>query len=270
MIGAGAAALAAALWMLGAPAASAEVAVGTRIPAAELPSVAGGRRPILASGKVNVLVFFRPGQAHSAKGLAQVARVHRDLASRPVAWTAIASDRFSAAEVEAAARAAGFKGAALLDEGDAVYGTLEVRLHPVVLVVARDGTVAAYQPVTQIDFEPIVRARVRRALGEIGEEQLQKALSPPAAVQGGETANAERYTKLAEQLLRAGDLDRALESARKGLEHDPSLARAHAVLGAILAAQNNCPEAVRSFRAALALDAKATGAAEGLKRCAGN
>ena len=247
--------------------ARAEVVLGMRLEPVSLPSASGGKQPAIAPGKVNVLVFFKPGQAHSMTGLAQVARVQKGLRSRPVVWAAIASDRFSAAEVAAAAQAAGFTGAALLDPSDELYGKLEVRIHPVVIVVSTGRAVVASQPFTKLNFEQLVRARVLNALGELDDAQLQRVLNPPPALQGGEANVARRYLKMGERLLSAGDLPHALDAAHKSLDHDPTLAAAHALLGNVLAAQGKCADAAKSFAAALAIDPKDPSAQDGKKRC---
>jgi len=155
----------------------------------------------------------------------------------------------------------------LVDHGDEVYGALGLALHPVVIIVGRDKKLAAFEPFRKLNYCPVVQARIRLLLGEISEADMEKVLSPPRAVQGGNDQVAKRYRAFAERLFQDKKYESALESVRKSLEKDPQLATAHALLGEILAAQEKCAEAIPAFEQALAIDASLASAKESLARC---
>jgi Flp pilus assembly protein TadD len=70
-----------------------------------------------------------------------------------------------------------------------------------------------------------------------------------------------------QDLLAKQNWEKALESARKGQERDPTFAGAHTLAGQALAGMGKCAEAVHEFETALKLDSKETAAAEGKKGC---
>ena len=67
---------------------------------------------------------------------------------------------------------------------------------------------------------------------------------------------ARRHLKLGEMLFKGGNLEKALENAKKSLALDNTLAGAHSLLGAVLAAQGNRALAQKEFDEALKLDPK--------------
>jgi len=154
------------------------------------------------------------------------------------------------------------------DRGDELYGRLGVALHPVVVIVGRDKKLAAFEPFRSVDFCAVVTARVRHALGEIGDAELQAALDPPKSKEGGDEQVAARYRALAQMQLKSGSPEKALESVKRSLEKGSKVAATHALLGEILLAQGRCAEALPAFREALVLDATNAAAKAGIERCA--
>jgi len=260
-------ALLSALLALARPALGAEV--GDTVEEAQLPTLAGGKAPLVGGAKANVFVFAKPGQEHSRTTLVALARMEKQFAGKPVRFAAVVSDRFSPEEVGAFVRTTGFASPVLIDAGEALYSKLRIRLHPVVGVVDKRRKLLSLLPFTKLDYEPSVRAEIQFALGEITEEQLKRIRTPPPATQGGAANVAQRYLKMGERLFSVKDYPKALDSASKSLAHDPNLAAAHSLIGAIRAATGHCSEALHDFDAALALDPKDARALEGKPGCAG-
>lgn len=240
---------------------------GTPLADAELATLQGGKARLLAAEGVSVLVFFRPEHERSIELLKGLAACRRAFVGRPARWIAVVSDAAPAEAVRAAVRETRLDVPVLIDEGDAVYGRLGVAMHPAVVIVDRSHRLAAFEPFRAVDYCARVSARLRRALGDIGEAELEEALNPPRAVEGGDAQAARRYRALAEALLKAGNAQKALESARRSVELDPGLASAHALLGSILSSQGQCAEAAPAFRRALEIDPALSGARAGLERC---
>jgi len=111
----------------------------------------------------------------------------------------------------------------------------------------------------------VLRARILRALGEISEAELARALDPPRAGMPGDDPRmvARRDVSLGRMLLSRGNAPRALESARRALALDPSSPAAHVLAGEALAAEGDCAAARASFDRALALDPADRAAAAG-------
>ncbi len=249
------------------PASAAHAAVGTPVPNMEMPLIEGGKANVLKDVEASVLVFFRPNQERSLGALRELAQCQAGFAGKSVHWVAVVSGTAPAETVNAMLRDSRFAAPVLVDSGDALYGSLGLALHPVVVIVGRDRKLAAFEPFRSIDYCSVISARIRHVLREINDEQLAVALDPPKSIQGGNGQVARRYRAYAETLFRDQKYDKALENVKKSLDKDPQLAPAHALLGQILAAQGNCAEALPAFRQALALDAGNASAKEGLERC---
>jgi tetratricopeptide (TPR) repeat protein len=245
---------------------AAHAAIGTPVPDAELATLQGGTARVLGNG-VSVLVFFRAKQDRSVAALRELAQCSQQMAGKPVRWVGVVSDTVPAQDAAALASGAGFNAPVLVDRGDELYGRLGIALHPVVVVVDRDRRLAAFEPFRAFDFCAVVTARVRHALGEIGDAELRAALEPPKSMEGGDEQVAARYRALAQMQAKSGNLDKAMDSIRRSLDKAPKAAVSHSVLGEILAAQGRCAEALPAFREALTLDGANTAARAGVERC---
>lgn len=243
------------------------VAVGERVADEELRTLEGGRHRLLQKGaKVNVLLFFRPEQERSVDTLRDMAACEREFAGKPVHWVGIVSDAVDPAAVRDAVTVSGIRMPVLVDEGDALYGRLGVRLHPAVGVVDGAGKLAAYEPFREINYCERVRARIRLLLGEIGQAEWDAVDRPPASVTRTDEGVARRHANYARMLYKVGKYDQALAEAQQSLGIAPS-ADAYAIQGQVLAAQKKCPEALRAFEAALKIDPVHAVAQEGKKAC---
>ncbi len=249
------------------PASAAHAAIGTPVANAEMPLIEGGKAYALKEAEANVLVFFRPKQERSLEALRELAQCQVGFSGKSVHWAAVVSASAPAGEVTAIMRDTGFAAPVLVDNGDALYSSLGLALHPVVVLVGKDKTLAAFEPFRSVEFCTIVGARIRHALGELSDAELRNVLSPPTATQGGSEQVARRYRAFAEALFKDQKYDKALENVRKSLDKDPRLAPAHALLGSILTTQGNCAEAIPAFNKALEIDAASSSAREGLARC---
>lgn len=229
----------------------------------EMPALTGDKLHLLGNATANVFIFFKPGQEHSNATLKQIAVCEKELAGKSVRWVAIVSDRFSKAEIEAEVKETGIAMPVLIDVGDALYGKLGVALTPVVGITDSNHVLTAYQPFAKVNYAEVIRARIRRVLGEINDQEMEQVLNPPEIIQGSDAEVARRRLRLAGKQYQAGNYDKALEDVKKSLEKDARPAAAHALLGQILAAQGKHGEALKAFEDALKLDPSNTNALEG-------
>lgn len=245
----------------------ANVAVGTLLDDPVLPTLDGGRAALLSrQAAASLFVFVRPHQDHSLEALRALEAIRRELPGKPVRFVAVVSDAWKPAEVRALVQAAGLEWPVLIDVGDAVYGKLGVRLHPVVGIADRSLRLAAYEHYRRINFGEIVLARLRVLLGELSERDMGRVLEPERAGAAGPEAAARRHLGLARALWRRGALEKALEAVRRSLEAAPSAA-AYALQGELLAARGDCRAARPSFQAALKIDPAEAVALQGLQGC---
>ena len=215
--------------------AAGHVEIGTQVEAAELESLAGGRVPLLGNGQVNVLVFVRPGQAHSEETLRRLAERQPALAGKAVHLVAVAPAAGPRDQLKALVARAGFVAPVLLDDEDRVYGRLELRQHPVVVIADTRGKIHAIEPYQRLRYGELLVARVRFLLGELDHAELDRVLRPERAAFPNEVGGgpATRQVKL-------GDLE---------------------------AAKGHCAQAGKAYREALRLQPGHQGALEGLSRC---
>lgn len=258
-------ALAGLLWA-GPARAFANVPIGALVENDVLPALSGGEMPLLGETNVSVFIFFKPGTEHSNQAMAQIARLEKELAGKPIHWCAIVSDRVPKAEVETAVRESGLAMPILVDRGDALYGKLGAFLHPVVGITDGNHRLAAYQPFAKVNFAAVIRAQILRALNEISDEELAAVLQPVAVQWGGETSVAHRYLRLAEKQFQATNYAQAMTNIQKSLEKNPT-AEAYVLQGKILLGRGSRAEALMAFEAALKLDPQNTNALAGSKSC---
>ena len=232
------------------------VAVGDTLENVELPTLAGGREALLSpKAQANVFIFFRPQQENSLSALKALSECERQLAGKPVHWVAVVSSSWSVQEVKASVAAAGARMPVLIDQGDALYGRLGVRLHPAVGVTNGKFQLLAYEPFQQINYCDRVRGQVRYALGEISQAELARADAPARALMPNEIqgAVANRHVKMGEMYLGMEQYEKAATEARLVIEKEPRFAPAHVLLGDALSAAGKCEEAKLAYQAAVKL-----------------
>jgi len=225
---------------------------GMTMPDRTLPTSDGQRAPLLAPGKVNVIVFARAGHEHSVSALRQLAQLEREVAAKPVRLAIVVSGDDAPAEVAEMLRETGVRGPALVDQGDALYGELGVAIYPSAGIVGKDRKLTAFQAFRKVNYLDAMRAQVAFALGEIDQAALARSLDPEAApIASGGRARAR--LSLGRRLLAAGDAKGAIASARAAIGIDPASAEAHALLAEGLAKAGECEEAAKEAAQARSL-----------------
>lgn len=217
--------------------------VGEVVPSPVLRAVGGGRQALLAGGAAaHVLVFVRPNQDHSVETLAALTTCAERFGGKPVRWVAVVSSGWSDDVVRGAVAASRTPMPVLVDEGDALYGRLGVRVHPTIAVTDARGRLVAWEPFHKVNQCDRLAARVARALGEADDAAVALADQPPPGLFPNqiEGAVANRHVRMGEKFFRAGLYARAAEEARLVLEGDPRHAGARLLLADALAAQGSC------------------------------
>jgi tetratricopeptide (TPR) repeat protein len=244
------------------------VQIGDRIDDAELRTLDGKRDRLLARGvKANVFVFFRLQQDRSLDTMKDLAGCEKEFAGKPVRFVGVVSDSWPAGEVQAFVREAGVKMPVLVDDGDALYGKLGIRLHPVIGIVDGQRRLVAFEPFRQINYCDRVKVRIRRALGEASEAEVARVDEPERTVTHTDAGVARRHLNFARQLHRIGQDEKALDEVKKSLAFAPS-AEAYALQGEVLVALRRCPDALRAFEIAAKLEPSNAAARDGRKGCA--
>ncbi len=243
------------------------VQIGDVVQDVQLQTLDGGQARLLQKGvKANVFVFFRPEQERSVDTLKDLATCEKEFAAKPVRFVGIVSDSWPADEVKALVKETGVKMTVLVDKGDALYGALGIRLHPVIGMVDARGKLTAFEPFRQINYCERVKIRIRFLLGEVAESEIAKVDEPERSpLPHSEEGVAKRHLNFARMLHKIGQDDKALEEVAKGIVVAPGAA-AYALQGEILAALRRCPEAARAFDAALKIEPANAVATEGKQK----
>jgi hypothetical protein len=260
---------AAASWPGGAVAFT-NVEVGQRVENRSLPTLDGGRHALFDQAvRANVFVFVRPKQEHSTEVLRQMAECQRDFMGKSVHWVAIVSGAAAKEDVRALVAETGVQMTILVDDADALYGALGVRLHPTIGIADGEGKLLAYEPFRKVNYCDVVRARIRHALGEIDAAEVERTVHPGKALLPDEVpgAMANRYVNMGRMFARKGDLSKAESSAREALAKDSGWAPAHVLLGDVLAGKGDCEGAAKEYAEAGRLDAASLTAATSRDRC---
>lgn len=232
-----------------------DVAVGARLKNRDLRTLDGKTVPFLTSARANVFVFIRAGHGHCVDTLAQIARLEEELRGKPVRFLGIVSDTDAPDEVRAMIRETGIRMPVAVDEKDALYGELGVSLHPTIGIADDRQKLVGYQAFRKINLLDILRGRIRVALGEISEADLQALIEPQATEVAVNRARAR--INLAKGLLAAGDLEGAVSSARAAVALEPTRSDTHAMLAETLAQAGKCEESTREAAQARFLDPRA-------------
>lgn len=247
---------------LGAAAYGATLKPGDAFPGQTLPDRAGEQLPLHGKADVTVVLFFKAGQEHSNLAAQSLRELRKELEKRSLAWLLVVSDRTPPETV--AQLATEFPVG--LDTEDALYGNCGIVMEPSAVLLDRAGKVLAFQQFRKVGFQPLLRAEILHALGEIPTAALDAVRHPAPAVLSTDASVAFRRAKLALRLYEAGQFAKALESAQISVERNPTHAEHHLLLGRILAALNRKPEAAAAFREALRLAPDLTAAQQELDR----
>jgi tetratricopeptide (TPR) repeat protein len=238
------------------PPASARAENGTVVVNASMRTLAGGTEKLLSTrAKANVVVFFRPNQERSLDALKQMAVCEKELAGKPVNWVAVVSSLEPAADVKAMVAASGIRMTVLVDENDAVYDALGVRMHPMVAILDAKCRVVTMEAYRQVDYCDIIKTNIKILLGEATQAQLDASTNPTASELPGSNPmkKAMRDVNMARRLVEIGENAEAVKFAQRALLVAP-VPEAFSVLGQAYAKQGKCPDAQRAFDQALKLN----------------
>jgi tetratricopeptide (TPR) repeat protein len=244
---------------------------GTIVENVELKTLAGGKEKLLSNKvKANIFVFFRPAQERSTDALKQMAACEKEFAGKPVRWVALVSSTEKPEEVQPMVTESGIKMPVLIDEGDALYNKLGIRLHPMVGIMDAKGKLFAIEPYRQIEYCDLIRTRIQIALGEKTEADLARIENPDKGGLPGDDPmkKATRDVNMARRLFEIGQYQKAIDRAKKALEIAP-IPRGFSLQAEGYSKLGKCAEANTLADQALKLDPTDKWATDAKAACAG-
>jgi tetratricopeptide (TPR) repeat protein len=242
---------------------------GTLVPNVELQTLGGGKEKLLSpKAKANVFVFFRPNHDRSLDALKQMAACQKELAGKSIHWVAVVSASETPADVQAAVAESGLRMPVLLDQNDALYDQLGVRLHPMVGIADAKFRIVTMEAYRQIEYCDIIKMHLKVLLGEATQAQLDSTINPAASELPGADLmkKAMRDVNMARKLIDIEEYAEAVKFAQKGLMVAP-VAEGFTQLGRAYAKLGKCPDAVRAFDQALKMNPADAAAAAGKASC---
>lgn len=218
-------------------AADSRVAVGDVVQSAEMKTLDGKSAPLLSrKARVNVIVFFRPGQAYSLETLQGIASCTQEFASKPVHFAAVVSSSWTAEEVKETVVEAGVHMPVLIDRGDELYGRLGVQVHPAVVVLDDKQRVVAHEPFRRVNYCDRVRGKIQYALHEIDLVEMKRTEDPNFTA-AADRPGSDPFVSARRFLVGSGEFEEAVPTVKAILEKEREVAPAHALLDDVPAAE---------------------------------
>lgn len=137
-----------------------------------------------------------------------------------------------------------------LDQDRAAYATLGIFVMPTVLLVDKDGKVAAGMGYSH-DMLDRLKGSVEVMLGEKTQEQFLADLRPEMIEKSAEEKASLRHLGFGLTMLKRGQLDVAIRELAKAVEIDPTLVQAHIQLACIYLEKDQLDAAEKSIARAL-------------------
>jgi Tfp pilus assembly protein PilF len=140
-----------------------------------------------------------------------------------------------------------------LDENQKAYATLGIFVMPTVLLVDKDGNVAAGMGYSR-DLMDRLKGAVEIMLGEKTAEQVAAELRPEMIEISAEEKASRRHFDFGMVMLKRGQLDAAIREFGKAVEVDPGMSKAHLQLGCLYLGNNELENAEKSINKTLEAD----------------
>ncbi|MHC4413755.1 MAG: peroxiredoxin family protein [Planctomycetota bacterium] len=234
--------------MPGSPAVRADhlrnVKPGQEMPVFSLPTLRGGT--ISASdlkGKTVILVFLSAQQRNSEDAAASARSVHRDLGHEDVALVFVTADTARTPYFRHLRDATGFREPLGLDFDRGLYGDAGLIVLPTTIVIDRDWKLAHVISAYKSDYEHVLEACVRHALGLISDDELEGRLKTETFRRNRPLDKVARHRAAAKLLRKSGLLDDAENELRAALQIDPNDAQTRLDLASLCLAADRVAEA---------------------------
>jgi len=140
-----------------------------------------------------------------------------------------------------------------MDESQKAYGELGIFVVPSVLLIDKDGKVAAGLGYSH-DFEDRLKGEIEVLLGEKTKDQVESELRPEMKERSAEEKKTARHLNLALVMKKRGQIDSAIAELQSAIALDPNMAEAYGELGCLLIDKGKIEEAKKTLDKAYELD----------------
>jgi tetratricopeptide (TPR) repeat protein len=140
-----------------------------------------------------------------------------------------------------------------MDQAQKAYGDLGIFVVPSVLLVDKDGKVAAGLGYSH-DFTDRLKGEVAVMLGEKTRAEVEKELRPEMKEKSEEEKKSGRHLEMAMVMIKRGQVDSAISELQKAIAIKPDMVEAQAHLGCLYIDKGQLEEAKKALDKAYELD----------------
>jgi len=235
------------------------IAVGDPVPSLTFQGLADGASVTVESLKGNpaVLVFWGADienkKERSLKTFAAIEEILPFLEERKIEVLLVNAQGDAREVVQSVVSELSGKMPAYMDEANKAYRDLGIFVVPSVLLIDKDGKVAAGLGYSH-DFQERLKGEVEVLLGEKTQAEVENELRPEMKEKTAEEKKTVRHLNLALVMKKRGQLDSAIAELQSAVAIDPDMAEAHGELGCLYIDKGKIEEAKKALDKAYELD----------------
>lgn len=182
--------------------------------------------------KALIVVFLSPGHKRSARAVADVKEIVRQLGvNAKQLQIVIAVDDSNGVDFSSMQKGPAKDVHVLLDSEYKLWGKFGIIAIPTVVISDTNDKVLCVKPGHGYDFVPVVRAYLNQALGLAQKKTPEDAGRVKTVANNTITARLKRHLQMAKMLEQKGRLESAVAEIQKAIELDPGSAEAAMELG---------------------------------------
>lgn len=234
--------------------------VGDPVPDVTLKPMEAGKSAVTFSGlkgKPFIAVFWGADLPEkierSAKTLAEIETLALFLKERNVQRFSVNVQNDEAATINEVASKSNSTIDIYLDENKKAYATLGIFVMPTVLLVDKNGNVAAGMGYSR-DLIDRLKGSVEIMLGEKTAEQVAAELRPEMKEASAEAKASRRHYDFGVVMMKRGQVDAAIREFAKAVEVDPAMSDAHVQISCLYLGKNELENAEKAINKALEVD----------------
>lgn len=148
---------------------------------------------------------------------------------------------------------AGIDQPVFIDENRKAYGSLGIFVMPAILVIDKQGHVAAGMGYTR-ELKKRLLGEIQIALGEKTREQFEAELRPEMVEKSDEEKDARRHFNMGMTMIKRGQPESAIREMKKAIENNPEMAKAYIQLGCLSFDEGKMDEAQKALNQGLDRD----------------
>lgn len=241
------------------------VSLGTPAPGFSLSSIDGKAGTLSAyKGNVVVLIYWKTGHERSLMALRDAQEELGKFEKKGVKMISIIAGDDSRDDAAAVIRDNGITFPVFVDSDRQLYSSYGIRVYPTTVIIDKEGIIAQDLPSHAPSYRNSLDGYIRKTLGDIDDKQLDELLNPHREDQDRTMLEAQRLYNLSLKFAQSGQLDQAIDTAKRSVEAKPDLGQSHILLGFLYLSDKDGDRALAEFNRALEIEPHSHDAQTGL------